>query len=665
MPPMDPISIHTPYNSPSRFLELQSTINLPRESRSLEYQPGPAQERVTIKQRNFIRRWHRGFLGKRGQQAYLSNNHVKALATLIDLQPQTVHNWICQNSMDLSGSTQPEEAFLFPGPDQAPREYSSQTPNGPDISKPNGNSHLPREIIQLIESHVEACNNKQVRNEGRRRVNVGKYECTFSCGYRTNHAFDWKLHEESHQPQNFWLCTVCSQEKRTIFLVRRADKLLKHVQDKHADSNPRDVIKSSKLAYKARFQPQCGFCGYAFNSWEDRNNHILCHFDGEDGVTRNMSQWREPGYYEDSKGSASNQDSDDSDELSSSDDSSKVSGGPETARRAVLRQEPAGREILELPSDRPTKRGLEKLLDDDGCSKPRKRQLHQTSLDPKIGEQAEAVSYNNTDQDDTRSSSSPLSPSTKLTDITMSSAPRSVEDISNEGTSEVDDSVEDPDGRFLNPTGYFNKLKSLRSIVFRNSAIQHYSSSVIIPTTNDESAISSNRTSLPMTRINERNIWLRIPFHPNEWFETDTSDNFWLGACSRTSSKEIFDLLECRNLMVRVYSSLKSLQKAGFCGSFFSVLVLDKYRPAIAKLVPIQIARVEVLAQLFHTTLTAIGHVALSSSNLDISDKQGSSFMYDLSSPTFLFTLSFGILTVKAVPEIHTVPDTTVRSPKP
>jgi len=512
---------------------------------------------------------------------------------------------------------------------------------------------------------VETCNNKRTRNNGRRRVYVGKYECTFNCGYRTKRAFDWKRHEENHQPQNFWLCTICSQKKRATFLVHRTDKLFKHVQDKHADSNPEDVIKSSELAYKASFKPQCGFCGYAFNSWGDRNEHILYHFDAQGSETLNMSQWREPWYYEDLKGSASDQDSDDSDELSSSDDSNKVSGRPETARRAVLRQEPAGREILELPSDRPTKRGLEMLLDDDDCSKPRKRQLHQTSLGPKIGGQAGAMSYNNTDQDETHSSSSPLSPSTKLTDITMSSAPRSVEDISNEGTSEVDDSVEDPDDRFLNPTGYFNKLKSLRSMVFRNSAIQHYSSSVIIPTTDDESAISSNRASLPMARINERNIWLRISFHPNEWFEADTSDDFWLGACSRTSSKEIFDLLECRNLMVRVYSSLKSLQKAGFCGSFFSVLVLDKYRLAVARLVPIQITSVEFLVQLFQTTLTAIGHVALSSSDLNISDGQGASFMYDLSSPTFLFTLSFGILTVKAVPEIHTVPDTTVRSPKP
>lgn len=150
---------------------------------------------------------------------------------------------------------------------------------------------------------------------------------------------------------------------------------------------------------------------------------------------------------------------------------------------------------------------------------------------------------------------------------------------------------------------------------------------MIIPTTDDESAISSNRASLPMARINERNIWLRISFHPNEWFEADTSDDFWLGACSRTSSKEIFDLLECRNLMVRVYSSLKSLQKAGFCGSFFSVLVLDKYQLAVARLVPIQITSVEFLVQLFQTTLTAIGHVALSSSDSSISDGQGASFI--------------------------------------
>ena len=290
-------------------------------------------------------------------------------------------------------------------------------------------------------------------------------------------------------------------------------------------------------------------------------------------------------------------------------------------------QEPEGREILELPSDRPTKRGLEKLLDDNDCSNPRKRQLHQTSLDPKIGELTGAMSYTKSDQNETHSSSSPLSPSTEITNITMSSAPRSIDDISNEETSEMGDSVEEPDERFLNPIDYFNKPKSLKSMVFQNSAIQHCSSPVIPPATDDESAIPSNRASLPMARINQRNIRLRISFHPNEWFETDTSDDFWLGTCSRTSSKEIFDLLECRNLMVRVYSSLKSLQKAGFCGSFFSILVLDKYRPSVTKLVPIQIASVEFLAQLFHTTLTAIGHAALSSSVPDIPDRQGASFM--------------------------------------
>ena len=78
------------------------------------------------------------------------------------------------------------------------------------------------------------------------------------------------------------------------------------------------------MAYKASFKPQCGFCGYAFKSWEDRNKHILYHFDAKGSETRNMSQWREPWYNEDSE------------ESSSSDGSNKVSGGPETARRAVL-----------------------------------------------------------------------------------------------------------------------------------------------------------------------------------------------------------------------------------------------------------------------------------------------------------------------------------------
>lgn len=739
------------------------------DTNASSYKQQPHAE-VNVIAAEIMRSWYKDLCHMEGPIEPLSTEQVMTLAILLKLRPQTVHNWVTQNL--ITGSNKDEQA--------ASRSLANTT-----ISDPTKN--LSWEILQLVERYVNASNQKTTAIGGYYRLfNAWKYECTFGCGYRTKFVLNWERHEESHQPQNFWLCAVCNQEKRPVCLVHRPEKLREHIQDKHASSNTKDLIESSQLAYKAGFKPRCGFCGYAFKSWEDRNKHILYHFNAEGSDARNMSQWRES---------------------SSSDGSDKVSGGLETARRAVLRillsdpvlapsfataaqkvardrfdlniqflikrysldllkevqdarerdavqilkdnvlwfaahlqrafsprapsrkvriqetlehqkfdhlyllkkhhattihsdvveakdnktsdtidaidpfeddpelidyyrfpkieqtrtfltgsiafqrlleslqhfiseqvmeiyelinqpsQELASREILELSSGRPTKRGLEKLLDDDDYSKPRKRQLHQTSLGLKTGEQTEAMACNNADQDEAHSSSSPLSPSTKLTDIAMPSAPRSVEDISNEGTSGINDSVEDPDDRFLNPTSYFNKLKSLRSMVFQNSAIQHHSSSVIIPTTNNESAISSNQASLPMARINECNIRLRISFHQNEWFETGTSDDFWLGACSRTSSKEIFDLLECRNLMVRVYSSLKSLQKAGFCGSFFSILVLDKHRPSVARLVPIQIASVEFLVQLFHTTLTAIGHAALSSLILDISDRGGAKFI--------------------------------------
>ena len=88
----------------------------------------------------------------------------------------------------------------------------------------------------------------------------------------------------------------------------------------------------------------------------------------------------------------------------------------------------------------------------------------------------------------------------------MSSAPRSMDDISNEETSEIGDLVEDLDDRFLNPIGYFNKLKSLRLMVFENSAIQQYSRFVTIPTTKGEPAIPIHRVPPPIARINECNV---------------------------------------------------------------------------------------------------------------------------------------------------------------
>ncbi|OCL03595.1 hypothetical protein AOQ84DRAFT_255723, partial [Glonium stellatum] len=238
---------------------------------------------VTLEQGNFIRKWYKIFIKEKGQQAYLSNEHYNALATLIDLDPQTVHNWIGQNLMTPDVGVSPENTIFPPRLDQdAPTQPTLRIPNRPDTQASSEHSQLSKEIIRLINNHVEACNSKRAKTDGRRRVNSGKYECTFNCGYRTKRPFDWKRHEENHQPQNFWLCSICSQgERPSNFLVHRNDKLLKHIQDKHTGSTADDVIKSSEIAYKASFKPRCGFCGHDFEAWEERNKHILQHFDDE------------------------------------------------------------------------------------------------------------------------------------------------------------------------------------------------------------------------------------------------------------------------------------------------------------------------------------------------------------------------------------------------
>ncbi|KAF2490755.1 hypothetical protein BU16DRAFT_433932, partial [Lophium mytilinum] len=144
------------------------------------------------------------------------------------------------------------------------------------------NDRLPQNVRQAIEKYVEACSKKRARGDGRRKVNNGRYACTADCGYLTKRPFDWRRHEETHQPQEFWLCEIC----RTAFppkmvLVSRGDKLRPHIKNDHPEDDADDVVEQSKQDYVADFKRRCGFCGDRFESWDSRNTHILAHFDGK------------------------------------------------------------------------------------------------------------------------------------------------------------------------------------------------------------------------------------------------------------------------------------------------------------------------------------------------------------------------------------------------
>ncbi|KAF2496272.1 hypothetical protein BU16DRAFT_459527 [Lophium mytilinum] len=123
------------------------------------------------------------------------------------------------------------------------------------------------------------------------------YRCTAKCGYRTNSREHWKLHEETHQPQEFYICGICKHkpegEKYAVF--GRHKELLFHIRHEHPDRDAEDIVRQSKQDYVAGFKRRCGFCGDRFLTWDLRNEHILEHFDSmhERGVS-DMSEWKDP-----------------------------------------------------------------------------------------------------------------------------------------------------------------------------------------------------------------------------------------------------------------------------------------------------------------------------------------------------------------------------------
>jgi len=134
----------------------------------------------------------------------------------------------------------------------------------------------------------------------------GKYVCT-SCKRGFNRKGDWKRHEESHDPQNFWTCLlgepaklsatgwtcvfcnlfkanrpdmvahlinehkihVCKTKKLEARTFYRKDKLKQHLQQVHALSeNCSTLWESWHQKPKKKWAWGCGYCGGCSFTWE-------------------------------------------------------------------------------------------------------------------------------------------------------------------------------------------------------------------------------------------------------------------------------------------------------------------------------------------------------------------------------------------------------------
>ncbi|PQE29553.1 beta transducin het-e4s protein [Rutstroemia sp. NJR-2017a BBW] len=187
-------------------------------------------------------------------------------------------------------------------------------------------------------------------------------------------------------------------------------------------------------------------------------------------------------------------------------------------------------------------------------------------------------------------------------DISMETDATEVTDLDSatDGTDyDSDDLPDDPElscsaeERILNPRGYFQKLEDLELEVFRNSNL------------------FIHKMGRSMSRQDDEALLL-LPESTTNYYHDKGA--FIVGIIKKTESGILLHLLECHNTIHRSMTNLTFLQENGYCGSNFSVLVMDSTRSDVVRLVSVQIQEILDLAKSF------IDIIRTFASNISISD---------------------------------------------
>jgi hypothetical protein len=234
---------------------------------------------LTRRQLRLLTSWYEDF-AQPSIAPSLSDEPMLAFAAAIQARSQIVIDYVRRrrNSTDTAEHVTSVEREDH----DSPCSEGSDQHNTESYTLAGANSHLPPPTLSLIDKYISACRRRRSPNDGRRSVNTGPFRCTFDCGYRTKRAFDWRRHEETHEPQELWLCCICSQsDVVNPFLVNRKDKFLKHAADKHMDSRAEKILDKSKLAFVPRAELSCRYCEEESVNWDERCRHVLGHFEDE------------------------------------------------------------------------------------------------------------------------------------------------------------------------------------------------------------------------------------------------------------------------------------------------------------------------------------------------------------------------------------------------
>ena len=87
---------------------------------------------------------------------------------------------------------------------------------------------------------------------------------------------------------HFLQCATTQSRRKGVFT--RRDRLIEHLHKKHNLSDTRQLADSGRFPVDCSFPRQCGFCDFTFQTWEERLEHIKCHYD-EGSV---IADWKLP-----------------------------------------------------------------------------------------------------------------------------------------------------------------------------------------------------------------------------------------------------------------------------------------------------------------------------------------------------------------------------------
>lgn len=112
------------------------------------------------------------------------------------------------------------------------------------------------------------------------------YQCTRSCGFRTDNVAHWKRHEERQCLQALWSCPMCfenpKRKSHARHVFHREDQFIGHLKKTHKKSPGESLAmaKSNRFSTGFAIPSWCGFCCgcHRSESLEDRLDHLAEHF---------------------------------------------------------------------------------------------------------------------------------------------------------------------------------------------------------------------------------------------------------------------------------------------------------------------------------------------------------------------------------------------------